>query len=935
MTHLDGKGKVVSGYTITSGNDVPTRDPKDWVFEGSLDAKKWTLLDKRGDEPLFEKRVQGRSYEFENKTAYKYYRFTFTTHDTTHFQFTEIGLDGVNFSGTKIATPPPPPSLAEAREIGSKQSVYLKLPTKTLGNQSPVADLDVFHNKVKPLLAEACVQCHGPKKQKGRFRVDTLNPDLAKGVDMSGWMEVMNVLLNGEMPPEDEDVEFSDEGRAAVVDWLSNEIQRAAQIARGEKAHSSFRRLTRYEYNYALQDLLGITGNFAERLPPETESEDGFKNSSDLLQMTALQFDTFRDIGLKALKRATVTGERPKPVTYIISAEEEFDKLVADPKAKVFGLNEKDQGKYKNQLHLYNHLTQQGVQLKNGTAKPKENAIPGQTPPEYPVVFVMSKGSELKWNLDRFLPDEGVMRVSIRAWRSNANPEEFASFQLGFSAHTSNNANFSNIISERNIPITGTEEKPQTVHFDIVLGDIQRNPFRKLETNFPRRDEFLHISNVSHAQGKDPLKVLVGQIEVTAPFYAKWPPQSHSDIFFARKEKADEKAYGREVLARFIERAWSRPATPQELDRFMALLANYRPQFETFEGAMVEVLATVLAHPNFLYLGRQDSKEELARKLSFFLWSGIPDEELRNLATNGNLHDPKILAAQVERMLTDPKAKRFNKHFVTQWLGLDGLESIAHIKDADLKEAMREEPISFFEKLLEDNASILDFLHSDYAVVNSTLARHYRMTDVNGFGFRKVPIEAKHNRGGLLTSAAVLAINSDGKDSHPIKRGVWMLERILHDPPPPPPPNVPTVDLADPEISKMTLKERIAYHREDPACFSCHARIDPWGIAFENYDALGNFRTAVKGKPVDASSKLFNKQPLVGMDGLKRYLLQERQDQFAKAMVHKLASYALGRPLSFSDHAAIEELTAQFRKRGDRLGDLVHLLVASDLFQSK
>jgi hypothetical protein len=248
---------------------------------------------------------------------------------------------------------------------------------------------------------------------------------------------------------------------------------------------------------------------------------------------------------------------------------------------------------------------------------------------------------------------------------------------------------------------------------------------------------------------------------------------------------------------------------------------------------------------------------------------------------------------------------------------------------------MQEEPVAFFENVLKHNLSVLDFIHSDYAIVNEKLAKHYGIKDIHGFHFRKVPTEPKLNRGGLLTGSAVLAMNSDGKDSHPLKRGVWMLERILNDPPPPPPPNVPEVDLADPEIQKMTLKERIANHRNDPACYSCHARIDPWGIAFENYDALGSYRTKFNNKPVDATSNLFNKQALAGMKGLKRYLLKERQDQFARAMVHKMTGYALGRHLSFSDHADVEDLTKKFRKKGDRLGDLIHLLTLSTIFNSK
>ena len=252
-----------------------------------------------------------------------------------------------------------------------------------------------------------------------------------------------------------------------------------------------------------------------------------------------------------------------------------------------------------------------------------------------------------------------------------------------------------------------------------------------------------------------------------------------------------------------------------------------------------------------------------------------------------------------------------------------------------MKESMRQEPIAFFDEVLRSNSSVMNFVHSDYVMVNERLASHYRIRDVFGPHFRRAAIEPNANRGGLLTSAAIMAMNSDGTDSHPLKRGVWMLERILHDPPPPPPPNVPEVDLTDPEILKMTLKERIADHRNKPACYSCHSRIDPWGIAFENFDALGAYRTHVKNRPVDATSQLFNSQTLSGIDGLKRYLFMDRQDQLARAMLHKMVAYALGRPLSFGDRADIDELTAQFRKHDDRLGDLIHLIVGSDIFQSK
>ena len=255
--------------------------------------------------------------------------------------------------------------------------------------------------------------------------------------------------------------------------------------------------------------------------------------------------------------------------------------------------------------------------------------------------------------------------------------------------------------------------------------------------------------------------------------------------------------------------------------------------------------------------------------------------------------------------------------------------------DAQLKEAMQQEPIAFFQEMLENNRSLLDVLHSDYTMANERLAWHYGIEDVYGTAFRKIALNPGGRRGGLLTQAGLLAMNSDGNDSHPLKRGIWLLERLLNDPPPPPPPAVPQIDLADPEIAKMTLKERMEDHRNDPACSSCHEKIDPWGIAFENYDAVGSWRDKIEDKPVDASSRLFNNQKLDGVDGLKRFLLANRQDQFCRAMVYKLSTFALGRPLSFADRASVDQITADLRKKDDGLATLVTLIVTSELFQAK
>jgi mono/diheme cytochrome c family protein len=232
-----------------------------------------------------------------------------------------------------IGTPVVPLTLAEAKDAGRANSSLLsanevgRSKDRLLPEKSAHANPSVFHSSIRPALERSCLSCHGPEKQKGKFRIDTLNPDLIKGGDKDWWLEVMDVLSNGEMPPDDASVQLSDANRSLTVDWLSLELQRASRIVRSEKGNSSFRRLTRYEYNYAVEDLLGVPFSMGESLPPETSSEDGFKNSSELLQMSPMQFQNYREIGLKALKRATVIGQMPEPVVYLATMEEEFEKL--------------------------------------------------------------------------------------------------------------------------------------------------------------------------------------------------------------------------------------------------------------------------------------------------------------------------------------------------------------------------------------------------------------------------------------------------------------------------------------------------------------------------------------------------------------------------------------------------------------------------------
>ncbi len=855
----------------------------------------------------------------------------------------------------------------------------------------PKARLAKFQTEVEPILRRTCMGCHGPLKQKGEFRIDTLDPNLLKGKDVKWWLEVFDVISNGEMPPEDVEEQLADTEKASIIDWLSKEIQTASQVRRIEKGHTSFRRMTRYEYKYVLQDLLGVPLDFSRDLPPETSSEDGFKNSSEMLQMTTVQFEQYRQIALKALKQATVRGERPKTVYYGISMKAAAKRINAKYSTNIERTREliKEQGipfdswwfqtrleeaiekqtekfpRDHNGIHYRDLVTGQGIGPRWSYNGAKYAWTPTLTRPEVPTispdVIVIPANARYIVDLGDGLPDSGNMRVRIRAAQYSAKEKHPPTLRLYFGNQASNDSRVAVRAGGRDITVTAHPDKPEFYHWDIPLSEITRNAYRHITKlgDLPNPAEFLSFHNDSSAN----VAAKIDYIEIIAPTFKQWPPESHSRIFFQESLHHDEEKYAAAILTSFMSRAWRKQVTKKEVDQKLSLFIKLRPSCKDFQEAIIEVLSAVLSSPKFLYVVQNSERNvargadritdfELASRLSFFLWSSTPDTELLSLAKAGKLRNPEILQSQTLRLLTDSKVKRFTHHFTRQWLGLELLDflkidSKAFLTTPDgttkkngrfdplVLESMRKEPVAFFEEILKHNHSIMDFLHSDYIMANDRLAEHYKMPEVIGNELRAVKLRTPDRRGGVLTQAGLLAMNSDGKDSHPLKRGIWLLENLLNDPPPPPPPAVPEIDLADPEIMKLTLKQRMASHRDDPACLSCHAKIDPWGIAFENYDALGRWRNKIGNNPVDAKGILFNKYELKGMQGLKAYLLNNRQEQFTRALTHKLAAYALGRPLNFGDRSRVDLIASNLQKRGSGLRDLVILIVKSDLFQLK
>lgn len=873
-----------------------------------------------------------------------------------------------------------PSVLHQAKAVGAKKSKYLRSQTLTESEFSPTENaelrLKTFHDEIRPLLQKACVDCHGEETMEGNLRIDTLSPDLTTGNDVSWWVEVQAVLANGEMPPPDT-TELKESERTRLVEWLSNEIQIASTVRRSTLGSSSFRRLTRYEYNYALQDLLGLPLNFAKDLPPEPHSGDGFQNSSEMLHMSVAQLETYRQLARKALRKAIKQGERPLAIQWQITMKEAADREFAEQEKQLNEVRskfkddpealEREVGKLRSSFQKAHRRTFYRSLTTGRTAEAQWNyrgaryafapgKTIGQVPPSFDHVAVIPSGRNqyLNVELGDQIPDEGVMRVKVRASRTSADTNHIPSLQLHFGFQASNEGKAVVRVSDQDTPIAAKADAPEIYQWDVRLSEIYpRNSFKGSSRmgGMPSPSEYIRFVNSSVPQGKHG-EIQIDYVEVTAPVYDEWPPSSHQQIFFRAVDSNDESSAAKAVLSRFLTKAFRRQPLAGEVERKLYLFAAVRPECDSFEDAMLEVLATILSSPNFLYVVNDSSPvkndsgtkadrsvisdTELATRLSLFLWSSVPDDELLKLAATDQLSSPDTLTAQVDRMLADSRSERLANHFVHQWLDLQLLDFMQTRRGTDpaLKESMQREPIEYFQHVLRNDASVLDFLHSDYVVVDEQLAHHYGLTDVRGNQFRPVLLSGDHRRGGLLTQSGLLAMNSDGKDSHPLKRGVWLLKSILNDPPPPPPPAVPEIDLADPEIAKMTLKERIEDHRNHPACLSCHSKIDPWGIAFENYDALGRYRETVNGQPVDASSLLFNRQELDGMRGLKQFLLLNRQDQFVRSMVYKLATYSLGRPLTFSDHAEVDEISARVRQKGDGLATMIHQLVASNLFRS-
>ena len=422
------------------------------------------------------------------------------------------------------------------------------------------------------------------------------------------------------------------------------------------------------------------------------------------------------------------------------------------------------------------------------------------------------------------------------------------------------------------------------------------------------------------------------------------------------------------LLRDLLPKAFRRPVIEGEEKPFVELVASSLESGQSFEASLRAGIKAVLASPKFLYLREANGTLDdyaLASRLSYFLWSTMPDDELMALARSGELHTPSVLRSQVERMLQHSKAKAFTENFTGQWLSLRDIDATTPDKalypefDELLKWSAVQETQRFFDELLKEDLSVRNFVDSDFTMLNGRLATHYGIPDVHGVGIRKVSLKPEYHRGGLMTQASVLKVTANGTSTSPVLRGVWVLDRIMGQPVSPPPPNVPAVE---PDIrGATTIREQLAKHRSTENCMGCHSRIDPPGFALENFDVIGSWRDRYRvvaeqkdwvknrvgplakylaayqyglGHPVEAADTLPDGRQFSDINELKQLLLAD-PEQIAHCITEKLITYATGQPVGFDDRKAVDQILAEAKASDYGLRTLIHAVVASELFRSK
>ncbi len=762
---------------------------------------------------------------------------------------------------------------------------------------------------IKKFIGNYCIDCHSKNDPTAKLNVESL---LVTSISHNSedWERIVRKLRTRQMPPADANRPTEDD-YIHVLSFLEQSLDSIAHKQPQPGRTSTFRRLTRTEYQNAIRDLLAVHIDVQTMLPADEVSK-GFDNitvgelSPTLLNryITAAQY-----VSRTAMARPL---KAPDGKTFRIAPDVTQEEHVAGlPLGTRGGL-----------LVPYTFPADGEYEIRVRLARDRNEQVEGLTEPHQVEILLDSA------HVDSF---------TVRPPRSRGK-NSGAEYGSDISTH----ANVDQHLVAR-FPVTAGRH-------DIGVTFV-KNRSHVLETE--RQPLNVHYNFYRHPRQTP----AIYQVSVTGPLdasdrdFRESEPLSRHKIFTSYPSSTDdEETTARKIVADLLRRACRSPINDDDLARPMELYREARAA-GTFEDGIEMALSSILIHPRFLFRIENEPTDtqagvayritdfELASRLSFFLWSSIPDQELLGMAELGKLHQPEVMKAQTRRMLADPKASALVKNFAGQWLYLRNLDSATPDArlfpdfDDNLRQAFRTETEMFFESIMREDRSVLELIKSNYTFLNERLAKHYGIPHVYGSRFRRVDLDDASHRGGLFRQGSILTVTSYATRTSPVIRGKWILENILGTPPPPPPDNVPA--LTDNVVSsKLPVRERFAQHRADPACASCHLLIDPPGFALENYDAVGRWRDFEDGRPVDAKGGLPGSDELDGTQGLEQGLLK-RPELFVATMSEKLLTYALGRGVEPYDAPAVRQILRSAEADDFRFSSIILGITDSIPFQMR
>jgi hypothetical protein len=752
-------------------------------------------------------------------------------------------------------------------------------------------------------LQSHCGECHSAAAPEGELDFSELGFDLSNQETARRWVLIHDRIVAGEMPPPEQPRPPRSDS-AEFVRILGKLIDQAE----ANRRDVVLRRLNRYEYEHTVRDLFGT--NVQIHGLPEDASTDGFDTVGEGLAVSAEAMQAYLDAADQVIDAVLGPAEKPKFIRHQTNLLDQVD--------------------WKGRPQLDNQIGKMFRRTDDGL-----------------VIFQSGYCPTNLVNFARLRAPAGTYRGSIKVRAIQSDAPVTLRIYGG-----------DTIVNRREQHLVGYFDVPPNEWTTIEFVDrLVEEGGTFLPKCYGTRD------TRKDADTWPEPGLEIGDIVIEGPI-EQWPPPSRSRLLGDVDSAAATEDDVRQMLTRLLPRAFRRPVQPNEVSDYVGLYAAAAAQGRSFESALRVSLKAILCSPEFLFLdepGRdQISQHALAARLAYFLWSSMPDEELTRLAAAGQLREPSVLRAQVERLLDSPKATAFTKNFTGQWLDLREInftEPDANLYpefDELLRVSMLRETELFFDEILAKNLSLVNFVDSDFSFLNGRLASHYGIDGVQGQSFRRVRLPAESPRGGLLTQASILKVTANGTYTSPVLRGVWILENILGQPTSPPPDNVGSVE---PDIrGATTIREQLARHRNVESCAVCHRKIDPPGFALECFDPIGGFRSHYRtmaddaprpkikqapftynwvryriGLPVDATGHMPDGRPISSIRDFQS-ILAANPDQLARNLAAKLMTYALGRKLGFSDRPAIEAIVRQTRQQDYGFRSLVHAVVQSPAF---